>query len=192
MRYLCLPLLAGMILLVACGQGPPEGNPVIFDENSAAEQTPGLHLEAPQGWLPEQPSSRMRVAQYRLPGAGDAEPAELAVFTFPGTGGSVQANLDRWIGQFAEADRETATITAEQINQLPVTLLDIRGTFTPGAMVAGDQPTARPNYRVLAAVIETPQDPWFIKLTGPAQTVERWEEGFRQYIESARLESHPE
>jgi hypothetical protein len=43
----------------------------------------------------------MRRAQYRLAKAeGDPEDGGLVVFFFSGQGGSVQANIDRRVGQF--------------------------------------------------------------------------------------------
>ena len=64
-----------------------------------------LKFDAPQGWVAKAPGSSMRVAEFTLPKvAGDAEDAALAIFFFGGQGGSVQANLDRWIGQMTQPD----------------------------------------------------------------------------------------
>jgi len=40
----------------------------------------GISFKAPEAWLQEEPDSAMRLFQYRIPPAGDAGPAELAVF----------------------------------------------------------------------------------------------------------------
>ena len=49
-------------------------------------------------WKPKAVTSMMRVGEFVLPRAeGDAEDASLVVYFFGGTGGSVQANLDRWV-----------------------------------------------------------------------------------------------
>ena len=42
-----------------------------------------LTYTVPDGWVKQQPSSRMRKAQFRLPGHGKAADAELALFVFP-------------------------------------------------------------------------------------------------------------
>ena len=48
----------------------------------------------------------MRVAQYGLP--GPAGEATLGIFFFgPGQGGSVEANIERWFGQFKQEDGHT-------------------------------------------------------------------------------------
>lgn len=189
MRTHNLFLILSVLLVAGCGgTEEPEGTPVQFGGSGVPESAQKqLEFESPEGWIAETPASTMRVAQYRLPGEG-SEDAEVAVFTFPGTGGSVDANIQRWIGQFSEADRENAAVTRKTVNDLPVTYLDISGTYTPG-MMDGDSTRPQPDYRVLAAVIETPTDPWFVKLTGPSATVDQWEESFYQYVDSVRSES---
>lgn len=132
----------------------------------------------------------MRVAQFALPkAAGDAEDASLVIFYFgPGQGGSVQANLDRWMGQMQQPDgspsRAKAKTETMRANGLNVTLLDVSGTYTaemtPGA---GDRQN-KPNYRMRAAVIETPGGPYFIKLTGPAKTIAQWDGAFMSFLNS--------
>ena len=48
---------------------------------------PGLDYDVPDGWETVQTSSRMRLAQWALPGDGD-EAAEVVIFFFgPGQGG---------------------------------------------------------------------------------------------------------
>jgi hypothetical protein len=64
-----------------------------------------LTFTTPEGWRPSQPSSSMRVAEFTLPHAtGDAEDAQFVVYYFGGSGGSVEANMQRWIGQIQQAD----------------------------------------------------------------------------------------
>ena len=78
MRYFLLILTSGMFLM--------------------AESASGVKWKAPAAWK-NQGDRPMRAATYTT--GGDAEPGEVAVFYFgPGQGGGVQANIDRWIGQF--------------------------------------------------------------------------------------------
>ena len=64
-----------------------------------------LKFDVPAGWVSKTPSSSMRVAEFTLPKvASDAEDATVTVYYFGGQGGSVQANIDRWIGQMAQPD----------------------------------------------------------------------------------------
>src|SRR2546426_12843674 len=75
--------------------------------NAAQDNSCGaceLRFKMPGGWVSESPSSKVRVAQYKLPRAeGDAEDASLVVYYFgPTQGGSVDANIDRWISQMEQ------------------------------------------------------------------------------------------
>ena len=44
------------------------------------------------------------------------------------------------------------------------------------------------DFRLLAAVVETPAGPYFFKLTGPDPTVRRWTDSFEAAIRAARFE----
>lgn len=131
----------------------------------------------------------MRQAQYRLPRLeGDPEDAELVVFYFQGQGGSVQANIDRWVGQFSKADgspaADLATVTQKEAHGIPLTVVDVSGTYrgSAGPMMAPAAPKA--DFRMLAAVAETSGGPWFFKLTGPVKTVAKWEASFHAFLQS--------
>jgi hypothetical protein len=127
----------------------------------------------------------MRKAQYRIPKAdGDAEDAELIVFYFGGSGGGVQANVDRWIGQFSKPDGSPvmdAKTEKRTIHGIPVTVVDVSGTYVGGM---GTDTKTNNNYRMLGAVAESANGPWFFKLTGPAKTVARSEPGFKSLLDS--------
>ena len=42
----------------------------------------------------------------------------------------------------------------------------------------------KPGYRMRATVVETPKGPYFIKLTGPAKTVDAAGAAFDQFLQS--------
>jgi hypothetical protein len=134
----------------------------------------------------------MRRAQYAVPGAGGAEDGELAVFYFgQGQGGGVEANLDRWYGQFTQPDggstRASASRERRTVGTLAVTVTRARGTFAGGMPGAGPS-TPRPRWALLGAIVETPGGLWFFKLTGPEATVEAARRGFDELLESLRLQ----
>lgn len=129
----------------------------------------------------------MRQAQYALARAdGDSEDGELAVFYFgPGQGGSVEANIDRWLGQISQPDgsssRDKAKTSKKEVSGLAVTLVDVNGTYSAGMM---SNAPPRASYRMLAAVVETNDGPWFFKLVGPEKTIAKWQESFNGFISS--------
>jgi hypothetical protein len=187
-------LLAGALCL-ACGTPPTvvstnaSNAPTV--SQSAPPGSPGdLRLKAPEGWVSERPSSGMRVSQYQLPAAeGDAEAASLVVYYFgPGQGGSVDANLQRWIGQMETTSTEKSKTETMTINGMKVTLLDVSGTYSGGDMAGGGgSAKSNPNFRMRAGVIETPKGAYFIKLVGPQKTVARWDQSFREFLQSAEF-----
>ena len=150
-------------------------------------------LEAPSGWIEQTPRSRMRRAQFALPReSGDSEDGELTVFYFGmGQGGSTEANISRWIGQVSQPDgsssRDKAKISQSKVSGFPMTEVDVSGTLKASTMPGVSQRPARPGYRLLGAVLESPQGPWFFKLVGPQKTISRWADSFRQFISSARI-----
>jgi hypothetical protein len=152
-----------------------------------------LTYTAPAAWKPVATSSSMRVAQFALPHApDDAKDAELVIYYFGGSGGSVDANIQRWIGQMQQPDGKPSTAVAKQtkrtVNGLAVTLVDVSGTYVAEMTPGSQERHNSPNYRLRAAVIETANGPYFIKLTGPVRTVAAHEKSFEQFLESVKYE----
>ena len=142
-----------------------------------------LSAVAPKGWVAQQPSSSMRVAQYGLP--GPVGEATLGIFFFgPGQGGSVEANIERWQGQFSQEDGQPAQGRRwiRQVGDIEITGLDISGTFSAGMGMGSAEPQA--NYRMLGAIAVHRSGTVFFKMTGPAQTVEQWVASFDEFLNS--------
>src|SRR5262245_2011892 len=60
-----------------------------------------MKSKAPESWKEEQPTSAMRLTQFKVPKAeGDAEDAELIVFYFKQGSGSAEDNLKRQLAKF--------------------------------------------------------------------------------------------
>lgn len=148
-------------------------------------QAGGLTWEAPAPLTARTPGSRMRAAEYVVEGEAGGEAAVLTVFYFgPGQGGSVQANLDRWMGQMRQPDgtatRDTARIQERTVGPVQLSILDASGTFDGGMGGGG----AKPDQRMLAAAAVGPQGPVFFKLVGPAAVVGRAEGAFNALLDS--------
>jgi len=132
----------------------------------------GLTWAVPKTWVPG-PSSAMRLATYFLPASrGDAERPELAVFWFgPGQGGSVDANVERWLSQFTSSPADPKpTRSLTRIGALPVTLVKAEGTYSSGIGM-GEAPAARRGFALRGAIAEGPDGAVFFKLTGPRRSV---------------------
>ena len=142
----------------------------------AAESGAGIKWAAPSNWKTEA-QRPMRLATYTIPpAAGDSEPAECGVYYFgPGQGGSVEANMNRWIGQFQS--KEAAKQDQRTVHGLKITTVEASGAYSGMGAAA-----PKPNYRLLGAIVEGPQGSVFFKLTGPAKTMAQNQAAFEKLI----------
>lgn len=148
----------------------------------------GFSLAAPEGWKRVQPKSSIVETEFSIPSEGEGvQPGRMTVM---GAGGSVQANVDRWFGQFAQADgsdtKDKATTKKFKLAECEVTIVDITGTYkdAPAGPFAGGKAVDRPDYRMLAAIVETPdRGNYFLKFYGPGKTVAKHADGFRTMVE---------
>lgn len=156
----------------------------------SAFQKSSLKFTVPAGWIEEERTSSMRVAQYRLPRAAtDTEDASLVLYYFgQGQGGSATANVERWIGQMKQAEgassKEAAKEEHLEVNGLKVTTVDVSGTYVAETAPGSGTFHNKPAYRLRAAVVETPNGSYFVKLVGPEKTVAQWNESFLSYVRS--------
>jgi len=160
---------------------------------AAAALAAGLTFTTPDGWRQSPGGSPMRVAEFALPRAdGDAEDAQLVVYYFGGQGGSVDANIERWVGQMQQADGKPSTAVARKeirtVNGLKVTLVDVDGTYVAETAPGAGARHNKPHFRLRAGVVETPKGPYFIKLTGPEKTVTRWNRAYDQFVGSMKAQ----
>jgi hypothetical protein len=136
----------------------------------------------------------MRVAEFGVPRvAGDPEDAEVVVFFFGGGGGSVDANIERWVGQFRTATGGPVPAPkrlTSSTGKLSVTAIDVSGTYVAEVKPGAGERLNKPNFRMRAAVVETPKGPYFVKFTGPEKTVgQAIASGeFDRFLKSLRVE----
>ena len=145
----------------------------------------------PEGWVTETPSSAMRKGQFKLPKIdGDPEDATLVIYYFGGGGGDVRSNLERWYSQFTQPDgslsSSKAKVEKRKAGDMPVTAVDLTGTFVAETVPGSGVRVNKPNWRMLAAIVEAPDGPYFIKATGPEKTLEHWRKSFDAFIASFR------
>jgi hypothetical protein len=147
----------------------PAGHPSVDPAApSGTDTVPQADLvwKAPARWRLVPNASSMRIATYRIPRvAGDPADAELSIVK---AGGTVDANIERWIGQFDPAGQTTAKRGTRTVGKLDVAIVEIHGTYN-GGMMKEATPTA--DWALLGAVVSTPDMPHFFKLTGPAKSV---------------------
>src|SRR5215213_1691789 len=162
---------------------------VVTLDDLAVAQKSELKFKVPAGWVAEERTSSMRVAQYKLPkAAGDPEDASLVLYYFgQGQGGSAAANVERWISQLKQADGSAAKDAKQEsfeTNGLKVTTVDVSGTYVAETAPGSGSFHNKPAYRLRAAVVETPNGSYYVKLVGPEKTVTQWNDSFLSYMKS--------
>ena len=171
----------------------PKGHPGSGDGPPPEAPQGSLKFTAPSTWKETPVTSSMRKAQYTLPKAGsDSDDGQLIVFYFgKGQGGSTERNIERWQSMFTTADGkpvggDAVKRRSTEVDGMKVTIIDVTGRFTDAPMgrpVAG--PTTQ-DYRMLAAVVETEEGPWFFKAVGPTATMASHASEFDEFVKSVR------
>jgi hypothetical protein len=151
-----------------------------------ADTGAGIHWTMPVTWKAEA-QRPMRLATYTA-----APGAECGVYYFgPGQGGSVEANMDRWVGQFLQADgkpsKAAAKVIKRTVHGLTVTTVDVSGAYTGMGGPTAQPGPATPGFRLLGAIVEGPQGSIFFKFTGPAKTMAVNQAAFEKMIASLEL-----
>lgn len=184
-------LVAGLAGLSGCSKGEQDAAKASAAAPAAAvalSQAPkslgGVAVKVPEGWHEEAVGSPMRKAQWKIGGE-----AELVVYHFgAGGAGSVEKNLERWFGQFAQADgrptRDVAEVRDETIAGVKVTRVSVGGRYVaqvrPGANERHDIADAR----MLAAIVEAADGAYYFKMVGPDAVVRGAEPGFDAMLAS--------
>lgn len=147
----------------------------------------GVTWDDPAGWKKVPPTSPMRNASYEVPPAGsDKEPGDLGVFYFgPDKGGAVERNVQRWIEQFDGIDPAKVEKSERRANGLTQRLVEIpSGTYKSG--MPGGPTTAKPDFALIGAIVETPAGSHFFKLVGPRATVAGARKQFLALLDSVK------
>lgn len=182
--------LAISTLLLVCACAAPDAAPVESapEPAAAAGAKSAPRFVSQPGWVEQPPSTGMRKVQYVLPGA--AGEAGLIVYYFGPSAGSLEANLERWAGQFEQPDgapsAERMRLSERAVGDLALTVVDLAGTYVAETSPGSGEFLDHPGWRMLVAVIEAPEGPYYAKLTGPAATLAAWEATFDDFLGGLR------
>ena len=152
-----------------------------------ADSAAGVQWTPPAAWK-AQGQRPMRAATYDVPAvAGDTEGAECAVFFFgSGQGGGVQANIDRWIGQFQEKPAAAPAGKKQNFGGFAVTTIEHGGTYLAGGGPMQPSKSPKTGYQLVGSIVEAPEGNVFFKLTGPAKTVKAARASFEKMLASLK------
>ena len=133
-----------------------------------------LTLKIPTTWKKVDSPSRMRLATIKVPKTeGDSDDGELTIFSFGGGGGQIQANIQRWVGQFAAEERETKVLRGKAGDNNYI-IVDVKGTYKKpdGPPILGKTKPVK-GYQMLGVILLDMKSSsvYFLKLTGPKKTI---------------------
>jgi hypothetical protein len=138
-------------------------------------------MTLPADWIELAVEGGMRWATLRLPRVeGDTEDGELSVIPAMG---SIEANVQRWSGQFQEKPKPI--LSTRKVGALEITLVELEGTFSAG-MRPGASAAPKPGTLLLAAIVPAGQSLLFFKAWGPKKTMEHRKPEFEAFITSLR------
>ena len=173
-------IACGWLFVFTCATALAQENPAVMKLADGK-----LQLTAPGSWTRKRPQTAIVEHEFAIPPSKD-DKAE-GRLTVMAAGGGVEANIDRWYGQFTQPDggstRDRAKVQKIKVGGDEVHLVDLSGTFKDqrGPMAPAVE---RPKYRMLAAIIPTKNaGTYFIKFYGPERTVADNEKAFVGMIE---------
>ena len=140
-----------------------------------------LTLKIPKHWRQDSARKPLRLATFQIPPTkGDKEQAELAVYNFPGGGGSVEANIGRWVGQFESKGRKQK-ITIGKAGDSRYYVVEVSGTYNkPVGPPIRRQTKPVEGSRMLAVILQLEQGVYFLKMTGEDETVKAQAKALRK------------
>ncbi len=141
-----------------------------------------IRFKIPEGWQEVPLSSAqqgMITASFKIPQAGDA-----VKLTLSSVGGGIDANLQRWRGQFQLPSGETPIQETIRVDNVDAIWLDLRGTFASGTAANS---SAQSGMRMIGVAIPRVPRDFYLKLTGPRDQLVKVKEEFRNFVKSARF-----
>jgi hypothetical protein len=129
----------------------------------------------PKGWTESRPSGGMRFATLKPPVEGQID---VSVITLPGPAGGELANVNRWRGQIGLAPVDEAELSRSR-----KTVTSPAGTVSVYDFTSeGSTPS-----RMIAGLLVTRGNSWFIKMVGEPGPVAAARADFIRILETLRL-----
>lgn len=171
---------------VAAPESMPEQEAPVPQIEAGEAASVGVKWDVPARWT-NRGATQMRLATYDVPAAAAAaaEGGECAVFYFgPAQGGDVEANFDRWIGQFENHGKISRA--TETHGGMAVKRVEVDGTYLAPSGPMMESSGSKKGWMLKGAIVEGPNGNIFFKLTGPKTTLEASAKEFDGMLASLR------
>ena len=158
-------------------------------ENESPQQGPQVPItwDLPSGWQ-VRPTNAPPMGGMKILGSflvANNPEAACSIVIMQGTGGGLEANVNRWRGQLGATPLTPAEIDALPKRALlgtPAYVVEAEGSF--GGMAGTER---KPGFKLLGAICPIHDLTLFVKLTGPAALVNAEHVHFDQLCDSLRL-----
>jgi hypothetical protein len=151
----------------------------------ASTKLGSLSLEIPTTWQVVPTDGQMRKAEWKLP--GDAGSVSLIAYHFgAGGAGMLEANLNRWKGQFEQDPQDNARVAKGGTAGAEWTMLEVRGRWVAETRPGSGDFQNLPGQCMLAAVVDASAGPYYLKAVGPEATLDRWRPALRSAVQNAK------
>jgi len=172
--------IASWMIIVLLSSATAHADPQTAETYDAG----GIAFKVPTGWVQTEPRTSMRLFQFEAPSPKAGERAVMAVFYFgQDQGGSIDANIERWKGQFTRGQEDAAPVIEKtKTNNIDVTTVYLEGTYDGGMGFSG----TKPDYAALGGIAEGREGPVFFKMTGPKSAIQDVRNDFDALVRSFR------
>src|SRR5262245_27205731 len=162
------------------------------EDKGTAVEIDGLKSTAPANWKYAKPATNMQVASFTIPKAeGDMYDATLTVYFFgAGAGGGTKANLHRWKTlnkpDNGTKDEDAYKTTETKAGNVKITVFEGNGTYKHKnrPFDPNEEGELRPNYRLVGVIFESPNGPYFMRMVGPAKTMDASKKAFEEWLKN--------
>jgi len=72
------------------------------------------------------------------------------------------------------------------VNGMKTTEVQLSGTYVAETAPGSGEHLRKEDWRMLAAIIEAQEGPYYIKLVGPRATVAHWEASYREFLSAIK------
>jgi len=174
---------------VPAAAGVPDGA-AVHDTAGGKLALTGITLTVPPAWkaqeIPAAPMAPKAIFTIppQKPGEGEGS---IRITHYPEMKGKDDMNIDRWVGQVAKTDRAPSTradakIEKSETGNIRITTVDLTGSVK---MTMKDM--AKPDHRMIAAILDHPKGPHFVVAAGPAASMKIWSTDILNFLKSAKV-----
>ncbi|MEQ9408567.1 MAG: hypothetical protein RIK87_12605 [Fuerstiella sp.] len=189
-----LVLLCSLSVMAGCSDtAPPSPSPPVRTAADPAPEKPapaavagaerqsfdGMGFVIPADWE-KVPLSQFQMgiisARFQMPEAGSE-----VTLTLSRSGGGLEANLDRWRGQFQQSRPEV--MDSISVAGTDATWIDLEGQYSDSF-----RGVTHSDWRMIGIIVPLPEQAYFLKLLGPKDEVAAVEADFRSFAESGQIQ----